>query len=164
MPRTSLPLALAPIGEEPNCAAAKGVRDNHTLSPNPPPLGCIRIVPDQGMVLWCDFRDYRSTEIGGKFRPIIVVSPTRLNSHTVYVAPVSHAAHLAKPYDIQIPANRYPFFEPGRDRWVKTQHITPIDRSRLDRWRVRDRYCTPHINHHDLKRILATITAIFAAA
>lgn len=137
--------------------------DEHAFTTLRPAIGSIRFIPDRGTVLRCDLRDYLVTEMGGKIRPAIVVSPRHHNREVVYIAPLTRSAEHARPHDICLPAGRYLFSDPCRDSWVKTQYVRPVDRSRLDRLHVDGTWCAPHISTDDLQRVLAAISAIFAA-
>lgn len=131
---------------------------------SPPPLRTrgLSFVPCRGLVLWCDFRGYRASEIGDKVRPVIVVSPWALNRQTACVVPVSQAASCATPLDIRLPANQYPFFTPGRDQWVKVQLMTHVEHARLGPMRVDGQRLAHAIAPSDLTRILTAVASIFA--
>ena len=115
----------------------------------------INFHPKRGTVLMCDFTTgFKAPEMV-KRRHVVVVSP-RYRRHTglCLVVPFSTVPpHEIEPHHHEIPAGKYPFFDPVRSVWAKADMLTCVSFERLDRLLVFGRYNAPSLRVDDLECI-----------
>src|SRR4249919_2708273 len=90
-----------------------------------------------------------------KRRHVVVISP-RYRRHTglCLVVPFSTVPpHEIEPHHFEIPAGRYPFFNPAKTTWAKGDMLTCVSFERLDRLLLNGRYAAPLLSAEDLKGI-----------
>lgn len=115
----------------------------------------ILFVPQQGMVLMCDFdTGFVPPEIA-KVRHVVVISPRhRRNSGSCLVVPLSTVApNPMEPFHYRIPANTYSFFRKNTDVWAKADLLSHVSFGRLDRVLDAGKYCSPMLSPADLQAI-----------
>ena len=119
----------------------------------------IRFVPQQGMILMCDFAGFVPPEMT-KVRHIVVVSPRhRRNSGSCLVVPLSTVApNPVEPFHYRIPANTYSFFRANTDVWAKADLLSHVSFGRLDRVLDARKYCSPRMHPSDLKGIQLAVS------
>jgi uncharacterized protein YifN (PemK superfamily) len=106
------------------------------------------------MVLMCDFQGMIPPEMQ-KTRHVVVMSPRRRKGYqTCLVVPFSTVApDPIEPFHVKIPSNRYSFFRPDTDVWAKTDMITHVSFTRLDRVKDGNEWCSPMLNEADVAAI-----------
>lgn len=120
----------------------------------------IPFVPQQGMVLMCDFTGFVPPEMT-KVRHVVVVSPRhRRNSGSCLVVPLSTVApNPVEPFHYRIPANTYSFFRKNTDVWAKADLLSHVSFGRLDRVLDNFKYRSPSLNPSDLTGIQSAVWA-----
>ena len=111
--------------------------------------------PRAGMVLVCDFSDFRAPEIN-KVRPVVVISPRlKGRSDLVSVVPISTTAPGSEvPYVVKLVRNYAPWGDPVTPTWAKCDIVMTVGRGRLSSFKVdRRRFVTPELTGDDLKRV-----------
>jgi uncharacterized protein YifN (PemK superfamily) len=92
--------------------------------------------PDPGTIVLCDFTGFRAPEMV-KVRPVVVLSPRfRRHQDVVTVVPLStRRPEPVEPFQHRLRPDAYP---PAADRdvWVKSDMLTTVALTRLDRVRI----------------------------
>ena len=110
------------------------------------------------MVLMCDFQGMIPPEMQ-KTRHVVVMSPRhRRDYQTCLVVPFSNVApDPIEAFHLKIPANRYSFFRPDTDVWVKGDMITHVAFARLDRVKDGNRWCSPMLQTNDVEAVQTAV-------
>ena len=118
----------------------------------------IRFVPQQGMVLMCDFAGFVPPEMT-KVRHVVIVSPRhRRNTGSCLVVPLSTVApNPVEPYHYRIAANTYSFFRQNTDVWAKADLLSHVSFGRFDRVLDNGKYCSPALNPSDIQGIQCAV-------
>jgi len=118
----------------------------------------IRFIPNQGMVLMCDFTGFIPPEMT-KVRHVVIISPRhRRSTGSCLVVPLStDAPNPVEPYHFRIPANTYSFFKKNTDVWAKADLLSHVSFGRLDRVLDGGKYCSPYLNPPDLQGIQCSV-------